>query len=95
MTPVMYAITGILSSYGEMEHMRAGRAEFTPFDPNAKQPKMSYKVRNEAKLLAGRHASFDAKRRDIILRLHIICQPSANNIQLYWNRTAIKSSILC
>ncbi len=35
---------GILSSYGEMKHMRTGNAEFMPFDPNAKQPKMSYKV---------------------------------------------------
>ncbi|CAL8468777.1 g8318 [Coccomyxa elongata] len=34
---------GILSSYGEMKHMRTGNAEFLPFDPNAKQPKMSYK----------------------------------------------------
>lgn len=24
--------------------MRTGNAEFVPFDPNAKQPKMSYKV---------------------------------------------------
>lgn len=24
--------------------MRSGNAEFVPFDPNAKQPKMSYKV---------------------------------------------------
>ncbi len=35
---------GILSSYGEMEHMRSGKADFVPFDPHAKQPKMSYKV---------------------------------------------------
>ncbi|KAK9915267.1 hypothetical protein WJX75_006868 [Coccomyxa subellipsoidea] len=34
---------GILSSYGEMEHMRTGKAYFVPFDPHAKQPKMSYK----------------------------------------------------
>jgi hypothetical protein len=34
---------GILSSYGEMEHMAAGRAKLLPFDPFAKQPKMSYK----------------------------------------------------
>jgi hypothetical protein len=27
-----------------MEHMRKGKAEFVPFDPHAKQPKMSYKV---------------------------------------------------
>ena len=36
---------GILSSYGEMEHMAQGRAKLLPFDPFAKQPKMSYKVR--------------------------------------------------
>lgn len=35
---------GILSSYGEMEHMHSGKAQFVPFDPHAKQPKMSYKV---------------------------------------------------
>ncbi|KAK9823527.1 hypothetical protein WJX72_003415 [[Myrmecia] bisecta] len=34
---------GVLSSYGELEHMRKGGAEFLPFDPFAKQPKMSYK----------------------------------------------------
>mmetsp|Transcript_38637 Transcript_38637/g.91573 ORF Transcript_38637/g.91573 Transcript_38637/m.91573 type:complete len:146 (-) Transcript_38637:126-563(-) len=34
---------GLLSSYGELEHMRSGRAKFEPFDPFAKQPKMSYK----------------------------------------------------
>ena len=37
---------GILSSYGEMEHMAQGRAKLLPFDPFAKQPKMSYKVRS-------------------------------------------------
>lgn len=35
---------GILSSYGEMEHMAAeGRAALQPFDPFTPQPKMSYK----------------------------------------------------
>jgi hypothetical protein len=34
---------GILSSYGEMEHMAAGKAKLLPFDPFAPQPKMSYK----------------------------------------------------
>lgn len=34
---------GILSSYGELQHMRDGNAEFAPFNPLAKQPKMSYK----------------------------------------------------
>ncbi len=36
---------GILSSFGEMEHMHTGRAKLLPFDPEAKQPKMSYKVK--------------------------------------------------
>jgi len=35
---------GILSSYGELQHMLAGRAELVDFNPFAKQPKMSYKV---------------------------------------------------
>lgn len=39
-----FLCVGILSSYGEMKHMRSGNAEFVPFDPKAKQPKMSYKV---------------------------------------------------
>lgn len=34
---------GILSSYGELEHMRSGAATLEPFDPFAPQPKMSYK----------------------------------------------------
>lgn len=34
---------GILSSYGEMEWMAAGRAELLPLDPFAPLPKMSYK----------------------------------------------------
>lgn len=34
---------GILSSYGELQHMAAGRARLVPFDPFAAQPKMSYK----------------------------------------------------
>lgn len=34
---------GILSSYGEMEHMAAGKAKLLPFDPFAPQPKMTYK----------------------------------------------------
>ena len=37
-------LAGILSSFGELEHMHTGRAKFVPFDPEAKQPKMSYKV---------------------------------------------------
>ena len=36
---------GVLSSFGELEHMRSGKARLLPFDPEAKQPKMSYKVR--------------------------------------------------
>lgn len=34
---------GVLSSYGELEHMAAGRAALEPFDPFKPQPKMSYK----------------------------------------------------
>mmetsp|Transcript_228 Transcript_228/g.361 ORF Transcript_228/g.361 Transcript_228/m.361 type:complete len:350 (+) Transcript_228:198-1247(+) len=34
---------GILSSFGEMQHMAAGKAELKAFDPFAPQPKMSYK----------------------------------------------------
>lgn len=39
-----FSITGVLSSFGELEHMHNGKADFLPFDPEAKQPKMSYKV---------------------------------------------------
>jgi phenylalanine-4-hydroxylase len=34
---------GVLSSFGELDHMRSGNPELSPFDPFAKQPKMSYK----------------------------------------------------
>ena len=34
---------GILSSYGELDHMKTGDRELAPLDPWAKQPKMSYK----------------------------------------------------
>jgi hypothetical protein len=34
---------GILSSYGELEHMASGAAELAPFDPFSKLPAMSYK----------------------------------------------------
>lgn len=34
---------GVLSSYGELAHMREGNPELAPFDPFAPQPKMSYK----------------------------------------------------
>lgn len=34
---------GVLSSYGELDHMKSGKAEIAPLDPWAKQPKMSYK----------------------------------------------------
>ncbi|KIZ03637.1 phenylalanine-4-hydroxylase [Monoraphidium neglectum] len=34
---------GVLSSYGELDWMARGGAELAPFDPYAKQPKMSYK----------------------------------------------------
>lgn len=34
---------GILSSYGELQHMAAGGAKLLPFDPFQPQPKMSYK----------------------------------------------------
>lgn len=42
---------GILSSYGELEHMASGAAELAPLDVYAPQPKMSYKVGRP--LLAG------------------------------------------
>ena len=34
---------GVLSSYGEMQHMASGEPIFEPFDPFAKLPPMSYK----------------------------------------------------
>ena len=34
---------GVLSSFGELQHMAAGGAELARFDPFAPQPKMSYK----------------------------------------------------
>eukprot|EP00195_Chlamydomonas_chlamydogama_P000269 CAMPEP_0202921848 /NCGR_PEP_ID=MMETSP1392-20130828/77612_1 /ASSEMBLY_ACC=CAM_ASM_000868 /TAXON_ID=225041 /ORGANISM="Chlamydomonas chlamydogama, Strain SAG 11-48b" /LENGTH=334 /DNA_ID=CAMNT_0049615447 /DNA_START=129 /DNA_END=1134 /DNA_ORIENTATION=- len=34
---------GILSSFGELQHMAAGGAELVEFDPFSPQPKMSYK----------------------------------------------------
>ncbi len=34
---------GVLSSYGELQHMASGAAALEPFDPFDKQPKMSYK----------------------------------------------------
>lgn len=34
---------GILSSFGELAHMASGGAALEPFNPFAKQPKMSYK----------------------------------------------------
>jgi len=34
---------GILSSFGEMQHMASGASEFAAFDPFAKLPPMSYK----------------------------------------------------
>lgn len=37
---------GILSSYGELDHMARGCAELRPFNPFDKMPKMSYKVRS-------------------------------------------------
>ena len=42
--------TGVLSSYGELEHMASGRAELAPFNPTQKQPKMSYKVMGTQRL---------------------------------------------
>jgi hypothetical protein len=36
---------GILSSFGELQHMAAGKAQLEPLDVFAPQPKMSYKVR--------------------------------------------------
>ncbi len=36
---------GILSSYGELDHMARGCAELRSFNPFDKMPKMSYKVR--------------------------------------------------
>jgi hypothetical protein len=39
------APAGVLSSYGELQHMASGKAELAPFDPTQKQPKMSYKAR--------------------------------------------------
>lgn len=51
----MLAFAGILSSFGELEHMHTGRAKLLPFDPEAKQLKMSYKVsgRNLKHLVLG------------------------------------------
>ena len=34
---------GLLSSYGEMKHMRSGEPWLKEFDPFSAQPKMSYK----------------------------------------------------
>lgn len=34
---------GILSSFGELQHMASGAVELAPFDPFGPQPKMSYK----------------------------------------------------
>lgn len=34
---------GVLSSFGELQHMAEGRAKLLPFDPFQPQPKMSYK----------------------------------------------------
>ena len=34
---------GILSSFGELAHMKDGSPDLAPLDPWAKQPKMSYK----------------------------------------------------
>jgi phenylalanine-4-hydroxylase len=34
---------GILSSFGELQHLKDGGAALEPFDPVAPQPKMSYK----------------------------------------------------
>ncbi len=34
---------GVLSSFGELQHMAAGRAELVPLDVSAPLPKMSYK----------------------------------------------------
>ncbi len=39
-----FLVAGVLSSFGELEHMHTGKAEFLQFNPEAKQPKMSYKV---------------------------------------------------
>jgi hypothetical protein len=35
--------TGILSSYGELQHMSKGSSQFEALDPFIMQPKMSYK----------------------------------------------------
>ena len=34
---------GVLSSFGELQHMAAGRAELVPLDVAAPLPRMSYK----------------------------------------------------
>lgn len=34
---------GVLSSFGELQHMAAGRAELVPLDVSAPLPRMSYK----------------------------------------------------
>ena len=39
-----YTVQGYCPSFGELQHMRSGKAKWLPFDPEAKQPKMSYKV---------------------------------------------------
>ena len=38
-----WSSAGILSSFGELEHMRNGSPKLDHFDPFMKQPKMSYK----------------------------------------------------
>jgi phenylalanine-4-hydroxylase len=34
---------GVLSSYGELQHVAAGRGELLPFDPGQPLPKISYR----------------------------------------------------
>lgn len=37
---------GVLSSFGELQHMAAGKAELVPLDVSAPLPRMSYKCAN-------------------------------------------------
>lgn len=43
MALIAFSCAGVLSSFGELEHMRSGQAELHDFDPSATLPKMDYK----------------------------------------------------
>ena len=40
---ILFGDAGVLSSFGELEHMRSGQAELRDFDPFVSLPKMDYK----------------------------------------------------